>query len=44
MSIASVTARMPSLPIQAAEDAVRALSGFSYGYWFSPGVPGDKVT
>lgn len=44
MSIAPITASMHSLPIQAAEDVVCALFGFSYGYWFSPGVPGGRVT
>ncbi len=44
MSIASATASMHSLPIQAAESAVRAFFGFSYWYWFSPGVPGDRVS
>ncbi len=44
MSIASATASMYSLPIQAAEESARAFFGFSYWYWFSPGVPGGRVT
>lgn len=45
MSIASAaTASMHSLPTQAAEAGARAFFGFSYWYWFSPGVSGVRVT
>lgn len=44
MSIASATASTHSLPVQVVENAVRAFFGFSYWYWFSPGVPGGRVT
>ncbi len=44
MSIAPMIASMHSLPIQAVDAALRAFFGFSYWYWFSPGVPGDRVT